>query len=80
MNMSFVKILELKNEIEAHRLDALLDERGVPHVIRRHANQALEGFFSDRAGWGTVEAEPDDAGLVRDICADLRAGGREERA
>ncbi len=71
--MSLVKILELKNEIEAHRLDSLLADKHIPHVVRRYSNPALGGFFQTEFGWGCLEGEAEDAAAIRAVHADLKA-------
>ncbi len=51
-----VKILVLNNEIEADLLDALLNERNIPHIIRSYHDSALDGLWQVNAGWGHLQA------------------------
>jgi hypothetical protein len=51
-----VKILIFENEIEANLLDSLLNERGIPHMIRSFHDSALDGLFQVRSGWGILQA------------------------
>lgn len=51
-----VKILVLNNEIEARLLDALLDEKGIPHLIRSYHDSALDGLWQVKSGWGHLQA------------------------
>lgn len=51
-----VKILLLSNGIEANLLDGLLNERGIPHVIRSYHDSAYDGLFQLHAGWGQLDA------------------------
>ncbi len=82
--MAFKKILDIKNEIEANLLSSVLEEKKIPHVVRRNANPALEGFFQSRFGWGWLEADESDAAAIRETYADLHSppvgpeGGEEE--
>lgn len=52
----FKKILVLENEIEAHLLDSILNERGIPHQIRSYYDSAYDGIFQLQKGWGIVLA------------------------
>jgi hypothetical protein len=76
--MAYSKVLELKNEVEANLLASILEERAIPHLIKRRANPAFEGFFQREFGWGWVEAEPESAEAIREIYADLHAPGSGE--
>jgi hypothetical protein len=60
MSVGYVKILDLKNGIEADLLDAALTERKIPHVIRTMHDTAYDGLYQAIIGWGWVEA-PDSA-------------------
>jgi hypothetical protein len=52
----FAKIVVLDDEVQAELVDALLDERGVPHVLKSYHDSMLDGLFQGQAGWGHVEA------------------------
>jgi hypothetical protein len=51
-----VKILTLSNEIEAKLLEGLLNERGIPHLIRSYHDSAYDGLWQYSAGWGQLDA------------------------
>jgi hypothetical protein len=51
-----VRILVLNNAIEANLIDGLLNERGIPHVIRSHHDSALDGLWQMQSGWGQLDA------------------------
>jgi hypothetical protein len=51
-----VKILDLKNEIEAKLIDGLLSERGIPHLIRTYHDSVYDGLWQTQSGWGHLEA------------------------
>lgn len=51
-----VTILVLNNGIEANLLDGLLNERGIPHVIRSYHDSAYDGLFQFHSGWGQLDA------------------------
>lgn len=51
-----VKILMLKNEIEAMLLDEILSEKQIPHLIRSYHDSAYDGLWQLQSGWGHLEA------------------------
>ncbi|HAX93410.1 MAG TPA: hypothetical protein DCY25_05605 [Bacteroidales bacterium] len=50
------KILDLNNEIEAHLIDGLLNERSIPHLIRSFHDSAYDGLWQAHSGWGRLDA------------------------
>ncbi|MBN2667130.1 MAG: hypothetical protein JXR67_11505 [Bacteroidales bacterium] len=50
------KILDLDNEMEAHLIDGLLNERGIPHLIRSFHDSAYDGLWQSNSGWGRLDA------------------------
>lgn len=51
-----VKILMLKNQMEAMLLDEILTEKRIPHIIRSYHDSAYDGLWQNTAGWGHIEA------------------------
>lgn len=51
-----IKILILNNESEATLLDGLLNEKGIPHVVRSYHDSAYDGLFQFHSGWGQLDA------------------------
>jgi hypothetical protein len=51
-----VKILILNNAIEATLLDGLLNEKGIPHLVRSHHDSVYDGLFQLQTGWGQLDA------------------------
>ena len=51
-----VKILNLNNQVEANLLDALLNEKNIPHIIRSYHDSVYDGLWQVQAGWGHLEA------------------------
>jgi len=51
-----VKILILKNEIEAMLLDEILTEKQIPHLIRSYHDSAYDGLWQTQSIWGHIEA------------------------
>ena len=50
------KIAVLDNEVQAELVDSVLEERGIPHLMRSYYDSALDGIYQAKAGWGHVEA------------------------
>jgi hypothetical protein len=62
-----IKILMLKNQIEAQLLDGLLNERNIPHIIRSYHDSAYDGLWQTKTGWGHVEAGEEFASEIISI-------------
>ena len=50
------KIAVLDNEVQAELVDSVLEERGIPHLMRSYYDSAMNGIYQTPAGWGHVEA------------------------
>jgi hypothetical protein len=50
------RIALLHSDVQARVLDAILTDRGVPHVMRSYHCSAYDGLFQQTSGWGHVEA------------------------
>jgi hypothetical protein len=50
------KILDLNNAFEASLIDGLLNERGIPHLIRSFHDSAYDGLWQAHSGWGRLDA------------------------
>jgi hypothetical protein len=59
-----VRILMLKNQIEAMLLDEILTEKEIPHIIRSYHDSAYDGLWQTKTGWGHVEAPEEYAGEI----------------
>ncbi len=64
--------LLLQNEAEASLLHGILEEDGVPHMIRSYHDRAYDGLWQMQAGWGYVETSVRFAGGVRALLQMLR--------
>ena len=64
-------VLPLRNEVEARRLSAVLQEEGIPHLIKSYGDRASPGVQQVRLGWGHLEAAPADLARIRAIYRDL---------
>jgi hypothetical protein len=52
----YIKVDVLDDEIEAGLVAAILEERGVPHLIRSYHDTAYDGLFQTQKGWGLISA------------------------
>ena len=67
----FRKIAVLDNEVQAHLLDSVLSDRGIPHMMRCYYDSAYDGLFQFGKGWGHVEAPDEHREAILEILADL---------
>ena len=51
-----VKIITFENEIQAMLLNEILNEKGIPHLIRTYHDSAYDGLWQNQSGWGHLEA------------------------
>ena len=51
-----VKILTFRNEFEAMILDEILNEKGIPHLLRSYHDSAYNGLWQTKSSWGHIEA------------------------
>jgi hypothetical protein len=64
--------LLLQNESEASLLHGILEEDGVPHMIRSYHDRAYDGLWQMQEGWGYVETAARFASGVRTLLEVLR--------
>lgn len=67
----FKKVVVFDHEIQAQRLDGVLTERGIPHLLRSYDDLAYGGLFQSQKGWGQLEAPERFHREVTAIFADL---------
>jgi hypothetical protein len=66
------KIAVLNSEVEAELVDSVLEERGIPHLMRSYHDSALDGIYQARAGWGHVEAPSEFKDEILTAIEDIR--------
>ncbi|HVP18589.1 MAG TPA: hypothetical protein VMU36_06295 [Spirochaetia bacterium] len=64
--------LPLHNESEASLLHGILEEDGVPHLIRSYHDRAYDKLWQMQEGWGYVETSVRFASGVRALLEVLR--------
>lgn len=69
------KIAVLQNEVQARVLESLLNERGIPFLLKSYHDSALDGLCQASMGWGHIEASLEDRdeiiGVIRDMDKDV---------
>ena len=51
------RIVTLDNEFQAQRIREILDDEGIPHIIRNYHGSAFDGLYQETEGWGAVIAD-----------------------
>jgi hypothetical protein len=74
---NYSKILILENEMEAQRLDAILEEENIPHVVRSYHDSVYNGIFQAQRGWGHLEAPDEYADKIRELYENMRQEGAD---
>jgi hypothetical protein len=66
-----VRVLTLRNEVEAGIMGAALEGRGIPHAIRTFHDSAYDGLYQMQSGWGVIEADEEQRAAIEEIGRDL---------
>ena len=66
------KIAVLDNEVQAELVDSVLEERGIPHLMRSYYDSAMDGIYQGRAGWGHVEGPADSRDEILAVIEDIK--------
>lgn len=75
---TFEKILVLNNEVEARLLDAVLEDKRIPHLLRSYHDRAYDGLWQQQWGWGHVEAPAEYKEQILSIYQDLKGKNQNE--
>lgn len=51
-----IRILIIKNQVEASLLDEILKERDIPHIIKSYHDLAYDGLWQTPTAWGQLDA------------------------
>jgi hypothetical protein len=70
-----VRIARLEGEVQAQLLDAVLTERGVPHLIHSLHDSALDGVYQGTQCWGFVEGPESSRAAVEAALQELAQAG-----
>ena len=67
----FFKIIVLKNELEARRIEAVLKEQDIPYGIITYRDSAYDDLWQPQRGWGHIEAPASFKNRIETIYKDL---------
>jgi hypothetical protein len=56
MEKKFEPILTVENEVEARRIEGVLQDNKIPHMLRSYHDSAYDGLWQMQKGWGRIEA------------------------
>ncbi len=77
----FVKAADLNNEVHAQLVDAELEKRGIPHLVRSYHETAFDGLFQGQLGWGYIEGpeslKEEISRIVSDLALDVEPAEEE---
>jgi hypothetical protein len=68
----FKKVAVLDNQTEAKLMESVLNERGIPHIIKSYYDSAYDGLFQAQKGWGHIAAEEEHKEEIKAILNELR--------
>lgn len=71
----YIKVDVLESIFEAQRLEAILQEQKIPHIIESYHDSAYDGLFQSYRGWGCVSSPAEYADVIEEILKDLRDAG-----
>jgi hypothetical protein len=66
-----VRVVTLRNEVEAGIMKAELEQRGIPHMLRTFHDSAYDGLYQMQQGWGVIEAAEENRREIEEVYADL---------
>jgi len=68
----FIKVVTLENNHEADLLDAILNEKEIPHHIESYYDTAFDGLYQTQKGWGRLSAPESYHKEIMEIVSELR--------
>ncbi|MCX6302563.1 MAG: hypothetical protein NTW82_10295 [Bacteroidia bacterium] len=66
-----VRILVFNSEIEARLLSGLLEQRGIPHMLRSYHDSAYNGMWQTQTCWGFLEADEENREEILKIFGEM---------
>lgn len=77
----FVSVMVARNAFEADRLRAVLEQEGIPVLVRTFLDTAYDGIYVAQKGWGRVEVPIAEKERAEKIVEEfVRAFPQEEEA
>lgn len=66
------RIAVLDNEVQAGLADAVLSDRGIPHIVQSYHDSAYDGIFQTQRGWGAILAPPSSRDEILAVLEDIK--------
>jgi len=66
-----VKILDFTSEAEAVLLSGLLDQAGIPHMLRSYHDSAYDGMWQTHTAWGFLDADEENRAEILRIFSEM---------
>jgi len=70
-----MQMIQVRNEVEANLLEALLEAEGIPHYIKVYRDPAYRGVWTLNDAYGQVECPPEHRRRVEEVLQGIRRGG-----
>lgn len=70
-----VRILVFNSEVEARLLSGLLEQRGIPHMLRSYHDSAYNGMWQTQTCWGFLEADEENREEILKIFREMSLPG-----
>ena len=68
---SFVRVAVIENEVQANFLEAVLNDRGIPHQFRSYHDLVYDGLFQNTKGWGHIDAPKEYEEEILEIISEI---------
>jgi hypothetical protein len=66
-----VRILVFNSEVEARLLSGLLEQKGIPHMLRSYHDSAYNGMWQTQTCWGFLEADEENREEILQIYREM---------
>jgi hypothetical protein len=66
-----VRVLVLRNEIEAELIHEILEENNIPHIIRSLHDTAYDGMWQTETSWGFLDADEENKEEILRLYAEM---------
>ena len=68
----YVRIAAIDNQFEAQILTAVLEDKGLPYLLKSYYDSAYDGLFQGQKGWGAVFAPAENGPEIISILVEIR--------
>lgn len=75
---SFIHIVIIENPFEAQIVQPVLEDEGIPHLVRSFHDTAYDGLYQAQRGWGEIMAPARFRDQIMEIITEARAQNETE--